>query len=267
MVSWSGGETNRDYSDGRATMEMANLKAGEPVRFTARTYLSAFLKVTNSAGEPVADANIRFQEYDVFSSDQSNKMYSLRTGKDGSVQLERMADGAVLNFTVSSNSNYRERQFSVPVSRLEYTAVLHRPNEPAEHEVLVMEPSGKPIPNCPLMLFTRVNNEYEHEEVRTDASGRYVMPKAATNQDAAVICDHPEFGLAMGSIQSYQEGVLRLYPRNAKTPRTIRIVNGEDKPLVGIKVRLTQLADRLQGESMSIQHNSLPSRIPDDLKA
>lgn len=264
QINWQGEhERNRDYGDGSTTFSLATLKADEPIRFTANQYLNALMgKVVNTKGEPIADA--RFEVRSSNLARQSNELYNLKSNKDGTFEIQQLAPG-MMEFAINA-PGYRQRMFTTPTDNVDFVAVLRKPDEPADNEVIACDPKGKALADLEVILFTRTRDgQTEQRAVKTDANGKIPVGKFDSAAGAAVVCDDPGVGFGVMRLMNYgEEGQQRFIVRNIDEPWRIRIVDEAGKPISEATVKITSASLVGIGESNSFRHEQIPTFLPAD---
>lgn len=265
--SWSGeNDKNRDYSDANITVQVSQ-NATEPVTFVAKQYLNAlFLKFQNTKGEPVPDVRLQVSNWDVISSDQRNTMYNLKSGKDGSVQLNRLATGLFqFQAYAQGQGNYRQSHFAIPTDEVEATCTLRRQDEPAEFLVRVVGTDGQAVANAKLTLVTQDQGKPKQQELTSDEKGLVKLPPIGQGGNPALLCDLGDKGWGCLQLQPYEDGaaVLPLHQAGPE-PLTLQFVDAQKKPVVGATVKLSSLGTALPS-GQGYTNQQMPYNLPDEI--
>ena len=62
-----------------------------------------------------------------------------------------------MEFGISA-PGYRQRLFTTPTDNVDFVGVLHKPDEPADNEIIACDPKGRVLADLEVVIFTRTRN-------------------------------------------------------------------------------------------------------------
>ncbi|HEX2973476.1 MAG TPA: carboxypeptidase-like regulatory domain-containing protein, partial [Tepidisphaeraceae bacterium] len=136
-------EENRDYDSGRATLDLSQLKPGQPIKFTAPQYLNALMgQVVNEQGNPIKDAAIFLENRQLLPQDTWNNV-PFHTDAQGQFVIPRLAPG---NITLHiSAPGYKGRQFTSATDSIDFKATLKSPTPTCQYRFVVVDENNQPL--------------------------------------------------------------------------------------------------------------------------
>ena len=239
-ASWS---PKGEYSNGNAQFTVDSSDA--PMRVTAPKYNNKFfLIVENEDGDPVEGAQLQFRNMNMLRNDQWGKVQNLKSDAQGSMRLENIG-GGILRLEVIAKG-YRRHSVVAQVKDGEQVAMLTKDDAPARHNVLVLTADGKPAANVAVRVFTQRN---EGKALQTDAEGRLETSIPNNQGDMTLFCKTADMQWGVANLQSYSDGSSIMKLNKAITPRKLRLVTADGKPLAKAKINISQLYDQSGNES------------------
>ena len=145
----------------------------------------------------------------------------------------------------------------------EYVATLTRENAAPRYNVLVMSTDSKPLPNLPVRVFIE---KKEEKPLQTDAQGRLEVPSYGQRRDITLLCQTPDLGWGVTSMQSSQDGSYVLTLHKPGSPRQLRLVSFQGKPVPKSSITLTSLEDRHSSESNGGGRQDSMYNLPDSVR-
>jgi uncharacterized GH25 family protein len=252
-ASWNAeNEQNRDYDYGNARIDLASVKPGETLQFTAKQYLNALMgKVVDPDDKPVVGAKIDVGASDLVPQDlRYNRAKPITTDKNGEFTIERLADGE-LAMTITAKG-LKPGVFRSRTDAVDFVAKMHAQSEPVTMRAMVVDEQGKPVANVPVKLVDGafINDKWAFHEVsaQTDASGIADLDAATTQprrraDQRNIIVDRPGYDLAIAQQQQDSGGDLdvKLVLHKSSAHWKGQVVDSDGKPVAGAKVSVTSM--------------------------
>ncbi len=246
-AAWSSdNESNRDYDYGEATIDLAALKEGEPIRFEAKQYLNALMGgVVNEKDEPIAGATIDPGQSDLLPQDARNGRSRIVADKAGQFTISRLAAGQ-LTLRISA-TGYKSGTFKTPTDSVDFKAVLKPTGTATRLQITVVDQSDKPMPNAPITLWQLKRDRGSKPlasttSLQTDATGKAALDLPAGEEQGRVmrmiLCDLPGHDLALHRAIPNEDTDARLVMRPSGSHWRGVVVSEEGKPIADAKIRV-----------------------------
>ena len=145
-ISWSfDNDTNRDYDSGTAKIDLASIKEGQPIQFSAKKYVNALMgQVVGPDGKPVAGATITLpQGSDLMPQNSQARNWQITSDKDGQFTIEHLADGEITLKVVAAG--LKPATVKANTDNVDLKVALRPMADPTIYRAKVVDAQGKPI--------------------------------------------------------------------------------------------------------------------------
>jgi len=259
---WRGdNETNRDYDYGNATIDLTQIKAGEPIHFEAKRYINAFMgKVVNKKGEPIKGATIQVASWDMSPQDIRNQ--TVRSDKEGEFVINRLAYGEVS--LIISAVTYKSKTVKAPSDSIDYEVVLNPASEGTSYKVIVVDEENKPIADTSLALKMTLYNKYSEEKKeiltgKTDAEGKYEFlfkPSGDIANGRGIIkCDLKGFDLSYYGVNLNEDADIKLVMKKGKEYWTGQVLDKDSKkPIREARIEVANIQCDVKADYRTFAH-------------
>ena len=243
----SSGMENRDYDSGSATVDLAKLKAGAPIRLEVKQFVNALMgRAVDGKGRPVPDAQIAVKSPGM--QPQEARRKTVLTDREGNFTLERLAGGKVTLRVY--HPRFKSLEIETPSDAIDCTITLSPKNDRNVYTISTLDERDKPVPNAPLQItlgnFTQAQGNYavQNQTLRTDARGgaEYALNVSPTSGTftitARVCCDAPDYDLAFARLPLDEDGKVKLLLRRGGEHWSGRVATPSGKPVSGANVSI-----------------------------
>jgi len=262
------GQINRTIGEyGSKTIDLTKLKSGKNIEIVVEQYLNSVSgRIRNADGAPVAKAKIMVLTHSVQA--QYRRYKAVYSDKEGRFRHENLAGGmALLNFYAKGHKSCR---IWTSTNAENLDIVLQSPSETSICEVLVLDDEYRSIPNVPV-----------HLDFNVLESGRLLTSHtAATNSEGiaefrikdfgdevravgTVSCDIEGYDLAYNSISDSSDTQVILVLHQEGDCWSGKIVDLQRKPVVGVKLYLVSMSQRVKTPQRTTVQSLDQSFFPD----
>ena len=252
-IFWSAdNDTNRDYDYGNAKIDLASLKDGEPIQFSAKKYVNALMgQVVGPDGKPVAGATIILpQTSDLLPQDKRMSNTQIISDKDGNFTIERLADGEV-TLKVSA-AGLKPGTVRTNTDNIELKVALRPITDPTIYRAKVIDAQGKPIEGVSVtMMAMQVDRQGKRglgtTAMKTDPAGiaSFAGPATAPStqpvqySQTVMLCDADGYDIASSpSMQMGEDIDVQLTLAKSDKHWQGKVVDDKGSPITGAKIRI-----------------------------
>ena len=246
LFSWSSdNETNRDYGDDGVTIDLSQLKPGEPIKFSVKQYINAFMgKVVNEKKEPIEGAfiDIDMTFWNMRPMDARN--VPIKSDKNGEFAINRLAYGN-FEFTIRAKG-YKNKKIKAFSDSIDYEVILESAGEGTTYRITVVDEEEKPIANAPVTLQMTLYGRMwkEREEIitaKTDAEGKaeiaYKLPQGLSHGFGNIFSDTEGYDLAFWRVSTKEDANVKLMLRKGGEYWNGCVLDQlTQKPIAGAKI-------------------------------
>ncbi|MCP4642736.1 MAG: carboxypeptidase regulatory-like domain-containing protein [bacterium] len=244
---WAGGsESNRDYGEDDAPVDVAAAGPGEPVRFVARQYVNALMgKVVDKGGNPVKDARLWIADGRMSAEDPSSQ--KIRTDDAGEFTVSRLADGDVV--LMARADGFRNRMVCVRSDAVDAVVDLHPLSDRPILRVSVRDEKAEPVTNAGITIRQDaqhgVAEAMTYPTVYTDANGRadfeFPLPEKGRLYLGTVVCDAPGYNIESHWVNLASNAEIRFMLRPEESFWRGRVIDASGSPVEGAEVVVAKI--------------------------
>lgn len=241
---WSSdNEDNREYDYGNASIELAGLKPGDPIRFEARHYINTLMgRVVDDQGKPIAGAIIQPQPSNLMPQDVRLSLREIKTDARGEFTIPRLAAGEIV-LRVRADG-YKTRGVKTPTDSVDLeVALAASTGSDYVYDLTVRDEDGRPVAGTRIayyeVFFAGSGPTTRCLTATTDAAGKATFTrKPAKEGDEGRIflgCDAPGYNLTFRGLAFDEDADAELVLGKGGC-WSGQIVDEQNKPIPGANV-------------------------------